>query len=63
MDNAVLKYNGKIYRVQRQPFETEEQVIDRLWYIVKHENVESKFEEVVSNSLKWMYEKYYKVKY
>lgn len=53
MDYAILKYNGKIYRTKKQPFETQEQVMDRLWYIIKNGG----------DSLKWMYGKYMKVIY
>lgn len=60
MDYAILRHNGKLYRIQKQPFETEEQAMDRLWYIVNNEGDVSK---VILQSLQWMYEKYYKVKY
>lgn len=53
MEYAILKYNGKIYRTKKQPFETQEQVMDRLWYIVK----------VGGDSLIWMYGKYLGVSY
>lgn len=53
MDYSILKYNGKIYRIKKQPFETQEQVMDRLWYIVK----------IGGDSLKWMYQKYLGVTY
>jgi hypothetical protein len=63
MEYAVLKYNGKIYRIAKQPFETEEQAMDRVWYIVNNKNKIESFNELVLESLQWMYEKYYKVKY
>ena len=53
MDYAILKFSGKVYRTKKQPFETQEQVMDRLWYIVKNDG----------DSLKWMYGKYIGVTY
>jgi hypothetical protein len=50
MNYAVIKYNGKIYRTKKVPFETQEQVMDRLWWSINGDG---------SDSLKWMYEKYY----
>jgi hypothetical protein len=61
---AILKYRGHIYRVQKQPFESQEQVMDRAWYIAKNINSEkSNYEQVYFQSLEWVYEKYLKVKY
>jgi hypothetical protein len=50
MNYAVLKYNGKIYRTKKVPFETQEQVMDRLWWSINGDG---------SDPLKWMYSKYY----
>lgn len=59
MDQAycILKTNGKIYRIPKAPFETNEQVMDRCWYISKQSTVN------LSESLQWSYRKYLKVKY
>ena len=50
MNYAILKYNGKIYRTKKVPFETQEQVMDRLWWSINGDG---------SDPLKWMYAKYY----
>lgn len=61
---AVLRYKGHIYRVEKQPFETTEQSMDRAWYIAKTIEAEGlSYEDVYKQSLKWLYTKYLKVKY
>lgn len=54
----LLKTKGKFYRVPRAPYETDEQAMDRVWYIAKQEGPMN-----IAESLKWSYEKYLKVKY
>jgi|Laugrespbdmm15sn_2_1035079.scaffolds.fasta_scaffold19250_2 hypothetical protein len=61
---AVLRYHGTIYRVKKLPYETQEQVMDRLWYIIKQMNSENlTYEKAYNSSLQWVYNKYLKVKY
>lgn len=62
---ATIKYNGKIYRIEKLPFETQEQVMDRLWYIVKNLQSDSieEYKSVLTDSIQQIYEKYLKVKY
>ena len=62
---AILKYGGKMYRVEKQPFESNEQVMDRAWYIAKKMETEKTltYESACSESLKWLYSKYLKVAY
>lgn len=57
MDYCILRKQGKIYRIKKAPFETNEQAMDRLWFLSSHQ------EASVSDSLKWVYQKYLKVKY
>jgi hypothetical protein len=54
MEYAFVKYNGKIYRTKKLPFETRTQVMDRLWFQIKGDG---------SDPYKWMYEKYYFVSF
>lgn len=62
--HAVLRYRGKMYRIEKLPYETQEQVMDRLWYIIKHMDTDHlTYEDAYHRSLQWVYEKYLKVKY
>lgn len=62
--HAVLRHAGSIYRIEKLPFETQEQVMDRLWYIVRLVQTEHiDFQTAFHRSLQWVYEKYLKVKY
>jgi len=53
-----------MYRVEKLPYETQEQVMDRLWYIIRNmETHQLSYEEAYHRSLQWVYKKYLKVKY
>ena len=61
-----IKYNGKIYRIEKLPYETNEQVMDRGWYIINKLNSNQEqldYDTIYADSLKWIHEKYIKVKY
>ena len=62
MEYSILRYKGRIYRIEKQPFETHEQLMDSTWYIAKHMN-STNYKKIFLESLQWMYEKYFKVKY
>lgn len=55
---AIVKYQGKIFRISRQPFETNEQVLDRAWYIATNYQEHVPYSQLENRSLQWMYEKY-----
>lgn len=57
MEYCILRKKGRIFRTKKAPFETNEQAMDRLWYI------SSNPETTYAESLKWIYEKYIGVKY
>jgi len=57
MEYCILRKQGKIYRIVKAPYETNEQAMDRLWYISSHP------EATIEDSLKWIYQKYLKIKY
>jgi len=57
MEYSILRKQGRIYRILKAPFETSEQVADRLWYISCHP------EASIEDSLKWVYQKYLKINY
>jgi len=62
MNFCILKTKGVFYRIPKAPFESDEQVMDRIWYIAKKEkNAEGSID--LSESLQWSYQKYLKVKY
>lgn len=62
MEYSILKYKGTMHRIEKQPFETHEQLMDRTWYIAKNMNFKD-YKKTFLESLQWMYEKYFKVKY
>lgn len=55
---AIVKYKGRIFRVPKQPFETQEQAMDRAWYIATHYDPNIPYPQQENQSLQWMYEKY-----
>jgi hypothetical protein len=64
---VVLKHRGRIYRVEKLPFESQEQAMDRAWYIATRlatdAKAEANYENVCFDSLKWVYTKYLHVSY
>lgn len=61
---AIVIYKGVAYTVPRVPFETDEQVFDRAWWIAqKMPPTEAAFQEAWNASLVWMHEKYFGVTY
>jgi hypothetical protein len=62
---VVLRHRGRIYRVEKLPFESQEQAMDRTWYIATRlaTDAEAKYESVCFDSLKWVYTKYLQVSY
>jgi hypothetical protein len=67
MEFCILKTKGTFYRIPKAPFESDEQSMDRIWYIAKQESDKEAGEGEgsidLSESLKWSYQKYLKVKY
>lgn len=55
---AIIKHQGNLFRIEKQPFETYEQVMDRCWFIATHYKADVPYEQLVNRSLQWMYEKY-----
>lgn len=62
---VVLKHRGRIYRVEKLPMESQEQAMDRAWYIATRlaTDAEAKYEDVCFDSFKWVYTKYLQVSY
>jgi hypothetical protein len=59
---AVIRYEGKLVKVVKQPFESEEQAKDRAWYIAKHCLSDPLVLREVK-SRQWANEKFYGMKY
>lgn len=60
---VVVRHKGRLYRVPRIPFESDEQAMDRAWYIALHCEDPNKLLQVESEAGRWIYEKYYGMKY
>lgn len=61
---VIIRSHGNIFRIKKEPFETEEQAGNRAWYIVKRV-VEDKepYDNAYIKSLSWVYRKYLGVSY
>jgi hypothetical protein len=55
---VIVKYKGRIFRVTKQPFETQEQAMDRAWYMATHYDASVPLPQQENSALQWMYEKY-----
>ncbi len=62
---VVVVYQGKLFRIAKVPFETEEQAHDRAWYIAKHYDSQehASYQELQCQASKAMYEKHFGMKY
>jgi hypothetical protein len=56
MDNINIYYSGKIYIIDKEPYETNEDVYMRGWYIVKNYN-NFNYDELISMSKIYINEK------
>jgi hypothetical protein len=50
MDIAI-HYKGKLYLIDKEPFETFEETYSRGWYIIKNDQKISNYQELVSLSI------------
>ena len=60
---STVRYRGKIWRVQKQMYESEEQAKDRAWFIAKELPESMDPIEKESRSRMWANEKYFGMKY
>ena len=62
-----IKYAGKLFKINKAPYETEENAYDRAWYIAKNlmtsENNDKSWIEKDGLSHIWANEKYFHMKY
>lgn len=57
---VIIRNDGKIYKVRKTPYETNEKGYDRAWYIMKNnDNLTEISLEKETESHKWSNEKYY----
>jgi len=63
MDNCiVIIYDNYIYKIEKEPFETDENTYKRGWYIIKNLDKFS-YDDVVVNSLIYLNENKNNMKY
>lgn len=67
---CIVRYHGKIYRVLKSLFETEERAQDRAWYIAKKLQSEistpvhhAEYEAIVNESHIYINKKYFQMEY
>jgi hypothetical protein len=57
---GIVRMNGKIFRVPKADYETDERLQDRAWLCAKEGTVDAC---TISRSHKWANEKYFNMKY
>jgi hypothetical protein len=61
---GVVRLNGRIFRVGKTPFETDDRLQDRTWYCaLQNPTDEERSHVLVSDSHKWANKKYFNMKY
>jgi hypothetical protein len=60
---AAVRYQGKMWKVRKQPFESEEQAKDRAWYVALHLASVPTEVERENLSRQWANKKYYQMTY
>ena len=65
MNNIIIKSDGKLIRIPKNPFELNEHTFERGWYVVKllNKEKEKSFKELLSMSCKYLNKKYFGMKY
>lgn len=61
-DFIIIIYDNKIHKIEKEPFETDENAYIRGWFIVKNYNNQN-YNEIVCNSIKNLNETKYKMVY
>jgi hypothetical protein len=61
--SIVIRYKGRIFKIEKGPFEPSERAADRAWYVVKQLDAGGVVHEVVSDSHKWCNDKYLGMQY
>ena len=50
----IINYNNKIYKIKKEPIETDENTYKRGWFIIKNFNNYS-IDELISRSIMYLY--------
>ncbi len=51
----IIIYDNSIYKIEKEPFETDENTYKRGWFIIKNYN-KGTYNEIVNNSIKYLNE-------
>ena len=51
----IIIYDNFIYKIEKEPFETDENTYKRGWFIIKNYN-KGTYKEIVNNSIKYLNE-------
>ncbi len=61
---TIVRYQGRLIRIPKGSFETEERAIDRTWHFAKTWNGQSEsIQQTQMDTFKWANEKYFGMKY
>jgi hypothetical protein len=58
----IIIYDNFIYKIEKEPFETDENTYKRGWFIIKNYN-KGTYKEIVNNSIKYLNENKNKMMY
>lgn len=57
---GLVRMNGKLYKIEKVPHETDERLQERAWFCAKRDSVNNK---TISDSHIWINQKYFGMKY
>jgi len=63
MNNIIIIYNDKIYVIDKEPFETDENAYKRGWFIIKNQDKIKNEDELISKSIIYLNENKNNMKY
>lgn len=61
MGLITVRYNGRLWEIEKGPYETEERAYDRAWWIMKRNAPLTP--ELIAESFKWANHKYFGMEY
>lgn len=63
MDIIIIIYDNYIYKIEKEPFETDENTYKRGWFIIKNLKDNDNYEEIVKKSIIYLNENKNNMKY
>jgi hypothetical protein len=63
MDHIVIMHNNFIYKIHKEPYETDENTYIRAWFIIKNNNDIDNLETIISRSIIYLNEYKNNMKY